>query len=110
MNPRRIFRGFKFFAFALAAALALGFAVMALWNFVIPPLTGWHPLTFVQALALFVLCRLLLGGFRGRHRRHGMHARWQQLSPQERDRLRQRFGRCGSRSGSDAPPATPAGP
>jgi len=114
MNRRWMFRGLKFFAFAVLAALALGYAVMALWNFVIPGLTGWHALGFPQALALLVLSRLLLGGWRGPGGAfggsHGLRAerwreRWAQLSPEERARLRERFNRCGS--WREPPPAEP---
>lgn len=33
-----------------------------LWNWLLPSLFGWHEITFGQALALLVLCRILFGG------------------------------------------------
>lgn len=92
-----IFRGLKMITFvALVLALA-GYVVMALWNAVLPPVTGLHAITFVQALALLVLSRILFGGFRGWGRRSGhwrarMRARWQQMTPEERERFRDLLG------------------
>ena len=41
-----------------------GEIVMHLWNWLLPPLFGWHTVGFWQALGLLVLCRILFGGFR----------------------------------------------
>lgn len=52
---------------ALAFVLAAGFAVMSLWNAILPaviPAVG--VLTYKQAVGLLILCRLLFGGFKGR--------------------------------------------
>ena len=43
-----------------------GEIVLQLWNWLLPPLFGWHQVTFWQALGLLALCRILFGGF-GRH-------------------------------------------
>ena len=79
----------------IAALLALlGLIVMLLWNALIPQLFHGPVLQYWQAIGLLVLCRLLFGGLRGH--RHRWHGRWQQLTPEERARLRERFaGRCG---------------
>jgi len=78
-----------------------GFVVQQLWNWLLPPLFGWPALTFWQALGLLALCRILFGRFGGRgfgprfSRRH-MAARWERMSPEERERFRQGLaGRCG---------------
>ena len=79
------------FAFA-----ALGYIVMSLWNWLVPPITGWHVIGFGQAVALLVLCRILFGGFRGHafgHWRHRMRAHWEQMTPEERERIRANMGR-----------------
>jgi hypothetical protein len=73
-----------------------GQAVRLLWNWLTPPLFGWHQITFWQAIGLLALCRILFGGFglhggRSRYRRR-MAERWEQMTPEERERLR---GRCG---------------
>jgi hypothetical protein len=73
-----------------------GELVLHLWNWLLPPLTGWRQITFWQALGLLVLCRILFGG----HAWHGsgrsafrrrMRERCEQMTPEERERFRQRM-------------------
>jgi uncharacterized membrane protein len=78
-----------------------GEIVMLLWNWLLPPLFGWHQIGFWQAVGLLALCRILFGGF-GRHgsvRSHvhrRMAERWDHMTPDERERFRQGLrGRCG---------------
>ena len=84
-----------------------GEVVRLLWNWLLPPLFGWRQITFWQALGLLALCRILFGGF-GRHsgprsnsafrRRMAdrVAERWEHMSPEERERFRQRLReRCG---------------
>jgi hypothetical protein len=92
-----IFRGLKMFTFAALALALLGYVVMALWNAVLPAVTGLHAITFLQALGLLVLSRILFGGLRGWERRGGhwrarMQARWQHMTPEERERFRDVLG------------------
>jgi hypothetical protein len=85
----------RMIAFVVVAVAIAGLAVMLLWNWLLPPLTGWHTLGYVQALALLALCRLLFGGFRGRGGRWG-HGGLRQMSPEERERFREEMrARCG---------------
>jgi len=88
---------------ALLAFIALGgVIVQQLWNWLLPPLFGWHQLTFWQALGILVLCRILFGGFgghgpRGPKFRRRMAERWEAMTPEERERFRQGLGqRCGA--------------
>ena len=83
--------------------VALGGAVVRLlWNWLLPPLFGWHPITFWQALGLLALCRILFGGL-------GLHGsgRSSARTPEERERFRQavrkRFG-FGSPAGESQEP------
>ena len=88
------------------AVMAIGSVlVMALWNWLLPPLLGLHQITFWQALGILVLCRILFGG-RGRHgglgwgmrrrMRERWAQRWERMTPEERERFRQGMrGRCG---------------
>ncbi|BEV16396.1 hypothetical protein HBDW_31840 [Herbaspirillum sp. DW155] len=70
----------------------LGAVVMLLWNWVMPPIfPGVAEIGFWRALGLLVLCRILFGGFRGRHggwreKRRFMRARWEAMTPEERER------------------------
>jgi len=102
MKRNRILRGLKFVLFAALFVAVSGFVVMGLWNWLMPALFGWHLITFWQAVGLLILSKILLGGFRarpGRHMywRHRMMQRWEQMSPEEREKFRQAArGRCGS--------------
>lgn len=88
--------------------IALGGAVVRwLWNWLTPPLFGWHLITFWQAIALLALCRILVGGFGMRGGRHAygrrrMRDRWGQMTPEERQRIRERLI---SKFGLDEPTA-----
>lgn len=86
----------------VALFIALGGEVVRLlWNWLLPPLFGWHPVTFWQALGILALCRILFGGFGGHgpHRsnfRRRMAERGEAWTPEERERFRQGIrGRCG---------------
>ncbi len=89
----------------ILAFIAIGSTlVMLLWNWLTPPLFGWHSIGFWQALGMLALCRILFGGFGGRgfgrpmrHRMADrMAERWEVMTPEERERFRQRIrDRCG---------------
>jgi hypothetical protein len=80
----------------------LGFVVRGLWNWLTPGLFGWHLINFWQAVGILVLSKILFGGFRGHAGRHfywrrRMIERWEQMTPEEREKFRQSMrGRCGS--------------
>jgi hypothetical protein len=110
MKQYWILRAFRILLFLGIAAAGLGYAVMVLWNVTLPAVTGYHAITFGQALALLVLARILFGGLRGRGS-HGwrsrMHRRWQEMTPEEREQVRTRMP-CGmTRRHRDAAPPAP---
>jgi hypothetical protein len=94
-------RKMLFFApIALAGMILFAFlggeVVKLLWNWLMPALFDWRPITFWQAIGLLALCRILFGGFGGRgmagsNMRRRMSGRWQQLTPEQRDRFRDAF-------------------
>jgi len=98
MRTFRPARALKIVVLVAAAIAVAGLIAMALWNWLLPPLFGWHRLTFVQAVGLMVLCRLFFGGFRGAHRPF-TQGKFRALSPEERERFREemraRWGRGG---------------
>jgi hypothetical protein len=72
-----------------------GEIVLQLWNWLLPPLFGWHEITFWQALGILVLCRILFGGW-GSHGsgRSNFGRRMKErceMTPEERERFRQRM-------------------
>lgn len=113
MRGNRVLRVLKFVVFAVLAATVLSFVTMRLWNWLTPALFGWHLISFWQALGILVLSKILFGGFRGRPGQHmwrrRMAERWEQMTPEEREKVRQCMrGRCGP-FGSAAP-ATESAP
>ena len=109
---RRVRRVLKVTAIAILAATGFGFAVMGLWNWLAPAVFGLRAITFWQALGLLILSKILFGGFRGRpgfggHWRRRMEERWQQMTPEEREKFRQGMsGRCGHRLAEEGQSST----
>lgn len=94
---------------AAAGIGAVAWVVMQLWNALLPELfAGVSRIGYWQALGVLILSRILFGGLRGachghwrEHRGHG-----EILSPEERQRLKGRFGRwgsCGALGKAEAP-------
>ncbi|MGC1781278.1 MAG: hypothetical protein WA708_02045 [Acidobacteriaceae bacterium] len=89
----RFLKGLKIAGFVIVASFIFGFVIMQLWNWLMPAILGLHRITFWQGLGLFVLSKILFGGF---HRHHGGHRpwkrhmaeRWEQMSTEERERFR----------------------
>ncbi len=76
MNTNFKFKGkFIFYPIiGLAFVAAAGYAVMFLWNAILPEvITSVGKVTFWQAVGIFALSRILFGGFKG----HG-GAGWQE--------------------------------
>lgn len=79
-------------------------AVYGLWNGVLVEVIGVKTITYWQALGILVLSKILFGGFPGRGgcggpgawRARMMAKRWESLSPEQReqmrDEMRRRFG------------------
>ena len=106
-----------FFVAPLALAVFIwigGEVVMHLWNWLLPALFGWRLITFLQALVLLVLCRMLFGGFGGHGHdrskwRRPMAERWERMTPEEREKFRQdmrsRWCRVGAPANETKEPA-----
>ena len=107
MRRRWSIRVARFAAIAVVAITVFSFVVMNLWNWLVPPIFGWHTISFWQALGLLVLSKILFGGFRGgpgrgMHWRHRMMERWQQMTPEEREKFREGMReRCGGRPATE---------
>jgi hypothetical protein len=105
-------KGVAVLAAVVAVLALLSLAVMLLWNSLVPVLFRGPRLEYWQALGLLLLSRILFGGLRGRgwhgHWRQRMwRERWESMTPEERERLREHFQRrCGGRppSGEPSPP------
>lgn len=95
MNSR--FRCGKFFVLAVLGIAALGWVVMALWNWLVPTLfLGGKEVNYLQAMGLLVLSKILFGGLRGHG---GWHGRWhqnrlEQMTPEEREKFKSGMRCC----------------
>lgn len=92
-----------FILIAIVAILFFGGVVMLLWNNVLAAVTNVHTITFLQALGILVLSKILFGGFRGAWggRRHywkqRMQQKWNTMNPEEREKFKQEWQkRCGA--------------
>jgi hypothetical protein len=99
------------FPFIIAAVIAVKSAlVLLLWNALIPEVFHGPELSYLQAIELTILVKILTGfggGFRhrfGHHRRHHHHhghgwgrhrERWMNMTPEEREKMRDEMrARC----------------
>jgi hypothetical protein len=101
MRGKWIFRGLKIAVFVVLGLLVFGFVVMSLWNWLMPALFGLRTINFWQALGIVILSKILFGGIHrhggpGMYWRRRMMERWEQMTPEEREKFREGMrGRCG---------------
>ena len=84
---RSVFYRGRFIFIPLAAAAFLSIVslvVMDLWNYLAPGLFHLGSITFWQAMALFVLCKVLFGFGKGGRRFGGGGAPWMRRKMEER--------------------------
>jgi len=86
------------FVFIFCMVLALGAAVMLLWNAILPDIAPVSRIHYGQALGLLLLCRILFGGFRfgGRGGRppfahSNFREKWKNMSEEERAELKAKW-------------------
>ena len=99
MKRNWMFKAAKIALLAVVFVSVAGAVVMWLWNALVPDIFGASEITWVQALGLLVLARLLVGG-RG-HGGPGGRRRWRghserklaNMSPEERERWKAERGR-----------------
>lgn len=92
MRQNHFLKGLKIIVMVIVASAAFGFIIQHLWNWLMPAILGLRTVTFWQALGLFVLSKILFGGFH----RHGPRGRWgrqirerfAQMSPEEQEKFR----------------------
>ncbi|HWK05498.1 MAG TPA: hypothetical protein VNS58_17785 [Puia sp.] len=87
-----------FICLAVVGVMVFSGIVMLLWNALLPELFHFPVISFWQALGLLILTKLLFGGFRGGGPRGGrwkdkMKQRWMNMSPEEKEKFKQDWGR-----------------
>lgn len=73
----------------------VGLLVMVLWNWLVPTLFGIQEISYLQAVGLLILSKLLFGGIAGCHHGHGhchssrnrLRQHWECMTPEERERF-----------------------
>ena len=86
--------------FTILKVLVLGGLVMLLWNYVLPAVANVRLLSYRQAVALWLLCRILFSGpgFGSAGYRHGApwsrgawKNKWMQMTQEEREKFQQEW-------------------
>jgi hypothetical protein len=100
-------KGLMFLVFFIGAVLLFSAIVMELWNAILPAVLGVKAITFIQALGILLLSKILFGGFgrRGgwhgggsRYWSHNMKEKWSNMTPEEREKFKAEWkNRCGGR-------------
>lgn len=84
--------------------LLLALVVQTLWNWLIPDIFSWKAITYVQALGLLILSKILFKGFfwnrghwgNGKWRGNHWREKWQSMSTEDRERFKQKMReKCG---------------
>ena len=105
----RVFKFLKILVLVIVAVTVFGFVTMQLWNWLMPAIFGLRVISFVQALGLLILAKILFGGFHrhggGRGWKRGMDSRWASMTPEERERFRSGMRGRGCRWGTPEAPA-----
>jgi hypothetical protein len=92
MRRRGLRKGLKVAAFALTLFALFTLAVMGLWNALMPAIFGLKSISYLQALGLLILSKILFGGFgraggRAPWRRR-MADRWARMTPEEQEKFK----------------------
>lgn len=95
------------FILVIAAAAIFTLAVMGLWNAILPDVLGVKTISFLQALGILVLSKILFGGFRGgwqkgrsQEWKNNMKQKWETMTPEQREQFKSEWkNRCGGRWG-----------
>ena len=88
----------------IVLTLVVGLVVMGLWNAILPAVLGIKAITFVQALGILLLSKILFGGFHGGFKgrkeqwRMKMQEKMGSMTPEEKEKFKSEWrNRCGSR-------------
>lgn len=99
----------KFLAFIIAVIALFGFAVMFLWNWLIPDIFGGPTVTYWQAMGLLLLSHILVRGWHGQSSdwksykwKQKMEEKLAAMKPEEREKFKEEWRRrCGYYPGDE---------
>lgn len=95
-------KGFVFLVFILLFITVIGYVIQFLWNAILVDATGVKPISYWQAIGLFLLSRILFGGFRfggpkkyksRNSRKAPWKERWQNMTEAEKQDMKERWKR-----------------
>jgi len=108
-------RKIPFIILAVAAGVFIfSGIVMLLWNGILPSVFHVGAISLWQAMGILLLAKILFSGFRGKrhfggwHWRKHMYMKWQNMTDEEREKMKGQFQCYGNRwqsPGSTAPVA-----
>ncbi|MEP6713281.1 MAG: hypothetical protein ABJA37_12725 [Ferruginibacter sp.] len=91
--------------------------VMGLWNAILPAVLGIKAITYMQAMGILILSKILFGGFggrrggRGRQWKNNIEEKMRNMTPEEKEKFTAEWKRrCGARwkmRGQDNATVTP---
>ena len=95
----KIIKGIVIATLFVACFFALIFAFQYIWNMTMPAVFGFHAITYIQALGLLALSRILFGGFgfrwansqKGKFWRERLKMKMTNMSEEERAEFKRRL-------------------
>jgi hypothetical protein len=105
---KKIFKIMGFVLLGLLAVAAFGFITMHLWNWLVPQLFNGPVISFWQTIGLLILSKIFFSGLgKGGHRHGGSwkpywKERLRNMSPEDRERFKQKMKDKWCHHGSDA--------
>lgn len=92
-------RKFGFVIMAILFAIAIGFVIMLLWNWLMPELFGLTEISYWQAVGLLILSKILFGGgwSKKQHPRHSNYwkkrfmSKWDNMCEEDRDKIKEKL-------------------
>ena len=101
--------------FGIIAVLVFGLVVMSLWNAILPAVLGVKAISFMQALGILLLSKILFGGFGGGRNKGSwrnkekwieMKDKFAGMTPEEREKFKAEWkNKCGGRWKTQTPSA-----
>ncbi len=91
------------FFLVMIAAVVFGAVVMLLWNAILPEVIGVKTISFLQAVGILLLSKILFGGFRSgygprKEKWMAMQQKMAAMTPEEREKFKSEWRyRCGNR-------------